>query len=194
MMRWGPAGRPPFWAGIALGCGLTVLGFELPYLNWHPVAPPIDERPLVIRQDAKGDGRFLAPRNGRRQHRGIDLAATLNSPVRAIRSGTVVQVGSHRGLGRFVELDHRHALRSLYAHLNEVTVEPGARVKQGEVIGTVGKTGNARHRWIVPHVHLEVLKDGEPMDPQRLGLRVVTAGGEGPALAAGAARDERGGE
>lgn len=194
MTRWAPAGRTLFLGGIALGCGLTVLGFELPYLNWHPVAPPVDERPLVIRQDAKGDGRFLAPRRGRRQHRGIDLVAALNSPVRAIRSGMVVQVGFHRGLGRFVELDHRHALHSLYAHLNEVAVEPGARVRQGGVIGTVGKTGNARHPWIVPHVHLEVWRDGEPIDPQRLGLLVVTSGGEGSSIAAGVSDDAQGGE
>jgi murein DD-endopeptidase MepM/ murein hydrolase activator NlpD len=93
--------------------------------------------------------------------------------VRAIRSGRVVQVGLHRGLGRFVELEHREQLHSLYAHLREVSVEPGTRVRQGEVIGTVGKTGNARHLWITPHVHLEVLQEGKPIDPQTLGLQVV---------------------
>ena len=52
-------------------------------------------------------------------------------------------------------------------------VEPGARVKQGDPIGTVGKTGNARHRGITPHLHLEVLKDGAPINPMTLGLQVV---------------------
>ena len=162
-----------FWGGVALGCGLSAAALELPYLNWHPVVPPVDARPLLIRQDAKGDGRFLSPRSGMRRHRGIDLSAALDSPVRAIRSGTVVQVGVHRGLGRFVELEHRGHLRSLYAHLNMVNVAPGARIRQGAVIGTVGKTGNARHRWITPHVHLEVLREGEPIDPRTLGLEVV---------------------
>ena len=160
--------------GAVLGCALTVAAFELPYANWRATAPPVDTETLTIRQDAKGDGRFLAPRSGGRRHRGIDLVAELNSPVHAMLSGTVVQVGIHRGLGRFVELEHRHALHSLYAHLNDVEVAPGQRIRQGEVIGTVGKTGNARSRLVTPHVHLEVLKNGEPVDPQTLGLRVLT--------------------
>ena len=156
-----------------LGCALTIAAFELPYVNWQAVAAPIETSSLMIREDAKGDGRFLAPRSGHRRHRGIDLVAELHSPVHAILSGTVVQVGVHRGLGRFVELEHRHELHSLYAHLNDVEVAPGQRVRQGAVIGTVGKTGNARSRWVKPHVHLEVLKHGEPVDPQTLGLRVL---------------------
>ena len=160
-------------AGLVLGCALTVAAVELPYANWQEVAAPLDTDTLMIRQDVKGDGRFLAPRSGHRRHRGIDLVAELNSPVHAILSGTVAQVGVHRGLGRFVELEHRHQIHSLYAHLNDVQVAPGQRVRQGAVIGTVGKTGNARSRWVTPHVHLEVLKNGEPVDPQTLGLRVL---------------------
>ena len=165
--------HPALWFGLVLGCGLTVLAVELPYVNWHPVASPLEASSLIIRQDAKGNGRFLAPRSGGRRHRGIDLVADLHSPVRAIRSGTVVQVGVHRGLGRFVELEHRQHLHSVYAHLDEVLVEAGARVRQGTQIGRVGKTGNARHRWITPHLHLEVVKDGEPIDPQSLGLPIA---------------------
>jgi murein DD-endopeptidase MepM/ murein hydrolase activator NlpD len=161
--------------GAAIGTGVTLAVLELPYVNWHPVVAPVDTRPLVIRQDAKGDGRFLAPRSGNRRHQGVDLAAALDSPVRAIRSGIVVQVGSHRGLGRFVELEHRGELRSRYAHLNSVRVEPGARIAQGDIIGTVGKTGNARHPWIAPHLHLEVLQGDEPVNPAALGLEMVEA-------------------
>lgn len=162
-----------WWVGVMVGVGLTVLVREWPYVNWHSVAAPLDAHPLLIRHDAKGDGRYLAPRSGRRTHRGIDLAAPVGQSVRAIRSGRVVQVGTHRGLGRFIELEHRHALRSLYAHLHAVDVAAGARVRQGQVIGAVGKTGNARHPWIQSHLHLEVLKDGTPIDPQQLGLLVI---------------------
>jgi murein DD-endopeptidase MepM/ murein hydrolase activator NlpD len=161
------------WLGIALGGAAAAAAIELPYVNWRRVVSPLDEPALVTRLDAKGDGRFLAPRSGRRHHRGIDLVAALDSPVRAIRSGTVVEVGVHRGLGRFVELEHRQHLRSVYAHLQKVLVEPGTRVRQGARIGTVGNTGNARHRWITPHLHLEVVKDGEPIDPQSLGLPIA---------------------
>lgn len=187
--------RPTWWVGMVLGGAVTAAAVELPYLNWHRVVSPLDVPSLVIRQDAKGDGRFLAPRSGRRHHRGIDLVAALDSPVRAIRSGTVVEVGVHRGLGRFVELEHRQHLRSVYAHLQEVLVEPGTRVRQGARIGTVGNTGNARHRWVTPHLHLEVVKDGEPIDPQSLGLPIVepVAAGQQTVLA-GTSWDEQGGE
>ena len=159
--------------GLALGIGGTLCALEAPYVNWKAISAPVDAHPLTIREDAKGDGRFMAPRSGRRFHRGIDLTAPVGSPVRAIRSGTVVQIGLHRGLGRFIELEHPDSLHSLYAHLQDVVVEPGARVKQGDPIGTIGKTGNARHRWITPHLHLEVLRDGVPIDPVTLGLQAI---------------------
>ena len=172
LLGMSPRGAP-LWIGMLVGSLVTWTVTELPYVNWHPVASPLEASSLIIRQDAKGDGRFLAPRSGGRRHQGIDLVADLHCPVRAIRSGTVVQVGVHRGLGRFVELEHRQHLHSVYAHLDEVLVEAGARVRQGTQIGTVGKTGNARHRWITPHLHLEVVKDGEPIDPQSLGLPIA---------------------
>jgi murein DD-endopeptidase MepM/ murein hydrolase activator NlpD len=67
-------------------------------------------------------------------------------------------------------------------------------VRQGEWVGTVGKTGNARHRWITPHLHLEVVKDGHPIDPQSLGLPIVDATTRPLALVAGADTHEQGGE
>ena len=128
-----------------------------------------------MRQDAKGDGRFGAPRSGHRRHRGIDLLAPLNAPVRSIRSCTVLQVGTHRGMGRFVEIAHGRSLTSLYAHLASTTVEKGDRVIQGQPIGTVGKTGNARSRLISPHLHFEVARHGEVFDPSTLGLRAIAS-------------------
>jgi murein DD-endopeptidase MepM/ murein hydrolase activator NlpD len=187
MRPWRRLRTRTFWLGTAIGLGAAAAIGELPYVNWAPVGPPVDGQPLLVRQDAKGDGRFGAPRSGRRMHRGVDLAAPLESPVRAIRSGRVAEVGSHRGLGRFVVLEHRGGLSSLYGHLAAASVEAGARVRQGQQIGTVGKTGNARHPWITPHVHLEIARDGEPVDPAALGLEVVVA-------ATQETQDGRGGE
>lgn len=182
-MAW--LSRKAKWvAGLLLGIGLTALVLQLPYVNWHSINSPVDVSPLVVRHDAKGDGRFGAARSGHRSHRGIDLAAPLNTPVRAIRSGIVIQTGTHRGLGRFVELEHGGQFHSLYAHLQEVTVEPGARVRQGQVIGAVGKTGNAKHPWITPHLHLEVLKAGSSINPEALGLQVVMADKNSPPVTA----------
>lgn len=169
------ADRRSFWAGLGLGLLLLFLVVEGRYINWRSVVPPIEADTLLVRQDAKGDGRFGASRSGRRHHRGVDLLAPMNSPVRAIRSGTVVGVGTHRGLGRFVEIAHGRSLTSLYAHLATTKVEKGDRVTQGQVIGAVGKTGNARHRWINPHLHLEVARGGEVIDPAVLGLRVLAS-------------------
>jgi len=178
-------GRFRFWLGLIVGLGLAVIVHEVPYINWKPLVPPIETRPLVVRQDAKGDGRFKAPRSGGRRHRGIDLVAPLGSPVKAFRSGTVVQVGTHRGLGRFVVIEHRHQLTSLYAHLATTGVAVGERVKQGAVIGTVGKTGNAHHPWITPHVHFEIVRGGQPVDPATLGVQAMVFSSEGPKTAGG---------
>ena len=180
--------------GLALGSVVTVAVLEGPYLNWQPCAAPVEAQPLVFRQDAKGDGHFLSPRSGNRRHQGVDLVAELNSPVHAIRSGMVLEVGTHRGLGRFVTLEHDHDMRSRYAHLNSVLVQPGARIRQGAVIGTVGKTGNARHRWITPHLHLELLQRGQPVDPQLLGLKVVDPMPRPSAVSSVESSDASGGE
>ncbi|MBI3087518.1 MAG: M23 family metallopeptidase [Candidatus Omnitrophica bacterium] len=163
----------PFLVGLTCGTALGSALLWLCYVDWYPVFAPLAQEPLVIRADAKGDGRFGAPRSGNRRHQGVDIQAPLGSPVRAIRSGRVMAVGRHRGLGRYLQVEHAGGLRSLYAHLDEMQVDVGARVRQGQAIGTVGKTGNARHPWIAPHLHLEVTRDGSVIDPQTLGLALV---------------------
>ena len=152
-------------AGLALGVAVGWVGQWLVYVDWHPIVEPLDQEQLVVRADGKGDGSFGAPRSGNRRHRGVDIEAPLGSPVRAIRSGVVIESGKHRGLGRYLELEHRHSLRSLYGHLATVSVDVGERVRQGQVIATVGKTGNAKHPLITPHLHLEMVRDGKPIDP-----------------------------
>ena len=167
-IRW-----PTLLAGAALGAGIAWAAQELSYANWQGCAVPLEQDALVIRADAKGDGRFNAPRSGNRRHRGVDIEAPVGTPVRAVLSGVVIARGMHRGLGRYLELEHRHGLHSLYAHLDTATVDVGQRLRQGTVIGTVGKTGNAKHPLIKPHLHLEITRDGKPIDPTSLGLQYV---------------------
>ena len=164
---------PSIAAGLLVGGALGWGAQEARSIDWQNLTAPVDERPLVIRQDAKGDGHFGAPRSGNRMHRGIDLTAPLGTPVRAVRSGIVVTTGTHRGLGQYVELEHRGGWHSLYAHLQDIDAQVGHRVRQGERIGTVGKTGNARNRLITPHVHFEMVKDGQPVDPSTMGLEIA---------------------
>ncbi len=159
--------------GCLLGVGLSVGTQHLASLSWRSVHPPLDQNPLVIRHDAKGDGYFGAPRSGNLSHRGVDIEAPLGSAVRAIRSGLVITTGRHRGRGLYVELDHGRGLHSLYAHLHTLDVKTGERVVQGQPLGTVGKTGNARHHAITPHLHLEVSRQGALIDPASLGLVFV---------------------
>ena len=146
---------------------------ELLYADWSPMVPPLDRAPLLLRADAKGSGRFGSPHSGGRSHRGVDLWAPVGSPVRAIRAGRVVKAETHKGLGNYVEIAHRGGLHSLYAHLDRIDVAKGRRVRQGEVIGIVGKTGNAKSPLIEPHLHLEIVRDGKPIDPALLGLTVI---------------------
>ena len=91
--------------------------------------------------------------------------AELGAPVYAVRSGRVVKADYHPGYGNFIIIDHGREQESLYAHLKGKEVRRGDRVCQGEEIGIIGKTGNARRRAILPHLHFEWIDHGDPKDP-----------------------------
>ena len=91
-------------------------------------------------------------------HTGIDLAAPTGTPVVAALGGTVVGSGEAGGYGLVVELEHDNPRRrTLYAHLSELYVKPGERVRQGDVIGRVGSTGLSTG----PHLHFELRLPGD---------------------------------
>ena len=96
------------------------------------------------------------------QHDGIDLVAPQGSPVYAAADGVVREiVRSNKGLGNIVEIDHRNGYRTRYALLGDVAVTKGRTVKRGQKIGTVGISSTT----FAPHLHYEVLRDGEVLDP-----------------------------
>ena len=95
-------------------------------------------------------------------HSGIDLAAARGAPVRATLPGIVTVIVSTTGYGLHVVIDHGGALSSLYGHLDTVLVNSGDDVVAGQVIGTVGSSGNATG----PHLHFEIRRDGIPEDPR----------------------------
>lgn len=122
---------------------------------------------LVIRNDSLGAGHFGARRSGgRRTHNGIDLAATIGTPVLAAERGEA-ETGNHpRGYGLFVRIHHKDDdYVTVYAHLSEILVEDGERVKRGGIIGKVGRTGNADYDDMIPHLHFEIRKQGVPVEP-----------------------------
>ena len=122
--------------------------------------------PVPIRTDLAGDGNFAAPRNGRRRHKGIDIVADMDTPVHAPLSGRVIAAEFERGYGKHIEIQHNgYNLKTLYAHLSKIVISKNQLVKQGQVIGYVGKTGNARGKNVLPHLHFEMYKDGKIIDP-----------------------------
>jgi murein DD-endopeptidase MepM/ murein hydrolase activator NlpD len=94
-------------------------------------------------------------------HSGIDLAAARGTPVMATLPGTVTVILSPAGYGLHIVIDHGGGLSSLYGHLDTVLVTSGDFVIAGQVIGTVGSSGNATG----PHLHLEIRRDGIAEDP-----------------------------
>jgi len=120
---------------------------------------------LIIRSDGRGNGYFASPRSGRRIHKGIDLSADVGTRVLAAQTGRVIAACGNPGMGNYVTIRHHGNLITLYGHLDEIYVKKGDLVKQGAVIGTVGKTGNARYKGIQAHLHFEVRKNGRPFDP-----------------------------
>lgn len=136
------------------------------FMDKHYLLCPIEYKDnIIIRQDAGGDGFFAASRNGRRIHEGIDLYAPIRTPVLAARSGRVVAATRNRGMGNYIVIRHSDGLKTIYGHLTDIFVKKNSYVRQGQIIGSVGKTGNARSNTILPHLHFELRKDGVPQDP-----------------------------
>jgi murein DD-endopeptidase MepM/ murein hydrolase activator NlpD len=95
------------------------------------------------------------------QHTGLDFAAPTGTPVFSALAGKVVEAGWGGAYGNHVVVKH-DGTKTLYAHLNSVGVKKGQSVLRGERIGSVGSTGNSSG----PHLHFEVLRKGDPRDPQ----------------------------
>lgn len=107
--------------------------------------------------------RFHPVLKRRRAHNGVDYGAPRNTPVMAVASGRIVRAGRYGGAGIAVEIQHRNKILTQYFHLNKIAkgVRVGARVKQGDVVGYVGKTGYATGY----HLHYGMKRNGRYVDP-----------------------------
>ncbi len=94
-------------------------------------------------------------------HEGIDIAVEEGTPIRAAAPGRVVFTGSRGTYGLAVIIDHGDGLRTLYAHCSKILVAEGDPVDTTTVLALAGNTGKSTG----PHLHLEVLMNGTPLDP-----------------------------
>lgn len=108
----------------------------------------------------------------RRPHLGIDLAAPRGTPILASQAGTVIYAGREfKGYGKMVLIESGDGWATLYAHFDKILVAEGQRVRQGEVVGAMGRTGRATG----VHLHFEIRQDRGPIDPLPLLPRVASA-------------------
>lgn len=123
----------------------------------RPEGWPVDHAWL-----SSGYGERTDPMTGHRAfHNGIDFASIDGEDVVATGEGVVVFSGWKPGYGHAVEVAHGNGYRTLYGHNKENVVQVGDRVNRGDVLARIGNTG----RSTGPHVHFEVHRDGEPVDP-----------------------------
>ncbi len=125
----------------------------------------------------RGTGRFVFPANARissgfgnrvhpilgysRFHGGVDFAAPQGTAIYAADSGQVIFSGWYGGYGQTVIVDHGGGLTTLYAHASRLLVREGQSVRQGQSIAAVGSTGLSTG----PHLHFEVRRNGNPVNP-----------------------------
>ncbi|HGY10463.1 MAG TPA: LysM peptidoglycan-binding domain-containing protein [Oceanithermus profundus] len=132
---------------VAYRGGTSAKGFQWPLGHFKITA-------------AYHDSRYY--RRFRRVHTGIDLAAPQGTPIYAAKGGVVVEAGWSRvGYGYYVKVDHGGGVETLYAHMSRIAVKRGQRVKQGALLGYVGRTGFATG----PHLHFEVRIHGGTRNP-----------------------------
>ena len=126
-----------------------------------PAIQPIYNKDL--RRVASGYGMRIDPfLKVRRMHYGLDFSVKKGTPIYATADGEVVIIkSSFGGLGKHIYLDHGNGYRTVYAHLNKFNVKKGQKVKRGELIAYSGNTG----RSTSPHLHYEVHKNGEKLNP-----------------------------
>jgi murein DD-endopeptidase MepM/ murein hydrolase activator NlpD len=118
---------------------------------------PLDSKGFVTRGVGSGQEYGVA-------HPGLDIAVADSTEVRAAGGGLVVEVSETPEYGKMIRLSHPEGYETLYGHLSKVLVKQGDKVALGTSIGLSGNTG----RSTAPHLHFEMRKDGQAVDPMQL--------------------------
>lgn len=122
-----------------------------------PIHNPVPGKAMSSRFGVRRDPILRTPA----MHAGIDFRAASGTEIRSAGAGTVIKAGWNGGYGRMVEIDHGHGFTTRYAHMSRIHVKEGERIETGDVIGKVGSSG----RSTGPHLHYEVRRDGNAVDP-----------------------------
>lgn len=129
-----------------------------------PAIQPITNRDL--KRTASGWGYRIHPiYKVRKMHWGMDFTAPVGTPVYATGNGEVIELSgsksSRSDFGLCIVIDHGFGYQTLYGHLNGFNVQQGQRIKRGDIIGYIGNSGAST----APHLHYEVHKDGQKVNP-----------------------------
>jgi murein DD-endopeptidase MepM/ murein hydrolase activator NlpD len=128
----------------------------------QPVIPAASPAAPAVERISSPYGLRVDPLDDKvRFHHGVDIAAPAGTPIKAAQAGRVVFSGLLGGYGNVVILEHETGMRTLYGHASRNLVSAGEQVSEGDVLGLVGSTG----RSTGPHLHFEVQKNGEPLNP-----------------------------
>jgi murein DD-endopeptidase MepM/ murein hydrolase activator NlpD len=103
-----------------------------------------------------------------KMHTGVDWATAYGTPIFASGNGVIEKAGLEGGYGKYIRIKHNNGYETAYGHMSAFAkgMEPGKKVRQGQVIGFVGSTGQSTG----PHVHYEILVNGRFVDPLRVKL------------------------
>jgi hypothetical protein len=126
-----------------------------------PAIQPV--RNSDLKRMASGYGYRIHPiYKVRKMHWGMDFSAPTGTEIFATGDGKVVEVKKkYNGYGYHIKIRHGFGYETLYAHMSKILVKKGQRVERGEVVGLVGSTGTS----VAPHLHYEVFKEGQRVNP-----------------------------
>ncbi len=128
--------------------------------NNDKLGMPFPEKKYYIKETSLYGMRFHPIDKVNKMHWGLDFAEDKGTPIRSIQDGIAGVVYDHPGWGNYVDVENDTYL-SKYAHMSEVLIKNGQKIKKGDIIGLVGNTGKSKGN----HLHLELSIKGERVDP-----------------------------
>lgn len=145
---------------MTIGFVLATLGLFIFTITEPPSGSPLNNNYTV----SSTFGLRMHPvKKVKKMHKGLDFKAPIGTPVMATSDGVVVKaVKQNTGYGNMIVIQHDDTFKTVYGQLSEIDVQHGQQIKKGQIIGKVGNSGASTG----PHLHYEVIKDGENVDPE----------------------------